>query len=1131
MTSMPSIDMALHETEEWAAMTSPMDQSVSGFDDGAASSATEEDYYSSADTSSGGRGQLLHWDRTRHPRRLVAVPESAPADPRYFRGRLVRWPGIILMAGAAITAIALITSASISARNAMEARTDDANHRFKIGGKGPSVVPVPDGPDGSHNPDAYPARCTPFKEPPLGPNPPLLMVACAMPNYVSKNGRLFAEGPNGASVALGIKGINWSGMETSAAIPFGLWANSVNGTTLFEIATFLAANRFNSVRLPLSIAHILANQRPTTSFVNTHENKALNLTSYLATIGSIVTALAFRNISVLLDLHTLSPTNTGALAWTTPADQAAFLRAVDTLTGAFCSPAYWNVLGIDVKNEPYAATWGDNSATDFRLHAQTIGDRMLAACPTWVAFVGGISLPRRLTIDGREYNFSDWWGGGLQEAAAAPVQLALPHKLVYSPHYYSPAVYPQLYFLKSGTLQGDLILGFTELDDASLRARVHTTAEYMFGYLRSTQGSAVILGEFGGLYTQDAHPMKTTQRVTKFLIDEMKQPGYGGGYLWALNPESAYQYNPSDTHVTLAEGLLTTNWLRANEPFVEAMTGMDSHGRYDITRKQIYIGFGTYIININKHAVVGLPSTIGLPVTSVHSIDTEARTFVKNTSTDRASLSRFCGRHSGLVSVDQLLISGGESRLLNVFDVDANAPCTQFRPPTTVPLRRWHCIPLSQETNRLTDSVTLAQHLWSATFRMSVRVPPVGTKPVRKQPLRLASYSDVNDGNGDMDEHGSNPAMCSLVDKREVCAQVLRQGLVQSFVDLFYLVHRVDTTLAPDGHEKKEPVAISPAQMKFLRDNLTTAEKARRQGDVIQVFESYERLAVHFMGLQDLRTGVFFYEKCLEIARLSRNQDFELAALENLGNAYYGLKEYHKAKENHENHLALVKVLRGGGGDQATATAELSKVYEQVALTHEAKAEYDLAIGIHVKFLQCAQEAQDVANVAAGHYRIGVCYNAMDQATDALVYLKDYLVMCKNMSDIEGECKAYAALATTFEALGHSQQAMEYLKEYLITAEKIENIVAQAEACRRLGLLYSASREFGLATEMMERNFDLIKNAAKNDTRLLDQARISLGVIRAHQKFGTFVEFVTSDVHGFLNWKASRTIEPKTQQA
>ncbi|OQR86797.1 hypothetical protein ACHHYP_09949 [Achlya hypogyna] len=396
----------------------------------------------------------------------------------------------------------------------------------------------------------------------------------------------------------------------------------------------------------------------------------------------------------------------------------------------------------------------------------------------------------------------------------------------------------------------------------------------------------------------------------------------------------------------------------------------------------------------------------------------------------------------------------------------------------------------------------------------------VGIKPTRQQPLRASSLRG-QDARGGVDD---GPVLCSLVDKREVCAQVLRSGLVQSFVDLFYLVHRVDTHVGPDGTDKKLPVDVSSAQMSFLRDNLTTAEQARRQGDVIQVFESYERLASHFIAAADLRTGVFFHEKCLEIARIARNQDFEIAALENLGNAYYGLKEFAKAQENHELHVQLVRLLRPEA-DKVVALVELCKVYEQVAAQLERAGDFDRAIGIHIKYLDCARDANDMQSVAAGQFRIGCCHNAMQQATDALLYLKDYLVLCKNLGDVDGECKAYAALATTFEALGHTQQAMDYLKEYLGVAEKIDNVVAQAEACRRLGLLYSKTREFGLALEMMERNFELIRNNSKSDTRLLDTARTSLGVIRGHHKFNAFVDFVTGDVNAFLAWKATRTME------
>ncbi|EQC41240.1 hypothetical protein SDRG_01215 [Saprolegnia diclina VS20] len=500
---------------------------------------------------------------------LGATPEKSSAKPVRFRGRLVIWPGLLLLAAILVLGVALMTTYGSNARDAMLTRRNTyqeaLRRRRAIGGlRGDSgsgsdeQIVSSDGVVG--NPSVYPKT------------------ECALPNYVSKQGKFFAEGPNGESVQMAIKGVNWFGMETSLAVPFGLWTNDQNGTTVYEVALFLAKHKINSIRLPLCVASILANTPPLKSVVNQNLNRALDVTSYFSTIDTLTKALAYRSVSVLLDIHTLTPTLNGGWPWSagTPYTQADFLLAVDKLTEAFCSNAFWNIIGVDIKNEPHLSTWGDGSAVDFRLMAQIIGNRVLKGCPNWLVFVEGISSAQTLTIGRDTFSFFDWWGGGLEGAGDAPVQLEIPSKLVYTPHYYTPAVYPQLYFLASGTRAGNVITNYVELDDATLLSRVMATTNHMFGFLAGTQDAVLIPGEFGGLYAQDLHPKKTTQRVTDYMIEVLRQPGYAGGYVWAINPESAYQFNPSDTEVTATEGLLQSNWLDVNEPFLQAMKAMDS---------------------------------------------------------------------------------------------------------------------------------------------------------------------------------------------------------------------------------------------------------------------------------------------------------------------------------------------------------------------------------------------------------------------------------------------------------------------------------------------------------------------------------------------------------------------------
>ncbi|OQR89431.1 cell 5A endo-1,4-betaglucanase, partial [Thraustotheca clavata] len=236
---------------------------------------------------------------------------------------------------------------------------------------------------------------------------------CKLPNYLSENGHLYAQAPNGTKIPIFIKGINWFGMETELNIPFGLWANPDNGTSLYEIVAFLSRHRFNSVRLPLTVDSLIKNTPPNPNVVNAYESPALNLTTYMSAVQSLVVAMGSKGISVLLDIHYLSDTDKGDAWYSVEHPASMTLNAIDILTINLCSDTYWNVIGIDLTNEPWNTTWGDNGAKDFRIGAALLGNRMLANCPSWLAFIEGNAQTHTITINGTVFDYYDWWGGGL----------------------------------------------------------------------------------------------------------------------------------------------------------------------------------------------------------------------------------------------------------------------------------------------------------------------------------------------------------------------------------------------------------------------------------------------------------------------------------------------------------------------------------------------------------------------------------------------------------------------------------------------------------------------------------------------------------------------------------------------
>jgi endoglucanase len=330
------------------------------------------------------------------------------------------------------------------------------------------------------------------------------------------------------------------------------------------------------VRIPVSIENILSNNPPAPGVVNRASNRALNLKNFITSLQSIVESLAFRKIGVMISMHRLTNTKSGD-NWFDPAlgvTQEMFLQAMATISKELCGEDYWNIIGVDLKNEPEKADWGTGTENDFVVGAEKIAKVMHEHCPNWLAFVEGVVNVHTMTLDGVQTEYYDWWGGGLQDAAKKRPQFTIPNKLVWAPHYYTTAVAPQKYFYGTGTSED--YSQYVELGDEELYKRIEATMHDMFGYLVEENTNALVLGEFAGLYAKDAHPMKTTKRTTDLTIRVMMSKNYAGGFMWSLNPESKYEYNPANQKGTFTEGLLMDDWLTPNTEFINAFLPMDA---------------------------------------------------------------------------------------------------------------------------------------------------------------------------------------------------------------------------------------------------------------------------------------------------------------------------------------------------------------------------------------------------------------------------------------------------------------------------------------------------------------------------------------------------------------------------
>ena len=383
------------------------------------------------------------------------------------------------------------------------------------------------------------------REPPSPPSPPpiprlppvssLNAQSVSQPaNYFTYGSDIFtnalhAAGGSDNYTRLRIRGAAWFGMESKSCVIGGAAQQAIEVS-----ADWLKSNGFNAVRLPLAADAILQPRtHPCLSLgdraqVRMH-NLALGSLDYVEQVQEIARTLAEAGVLLLLDMHVLEAGKwpdggaVGGAGITTL--RAAWERLADALCDA---EDYWNVMGADLKNEPYTMAWNTWS----RL-ASDIGSAIHAKCSRWLLFVQGVGdcagpqrddgKPCAHLAAGASHDATlrggIWWGENLQAARVAPVDVGYSGplgKVVYSPHTYGPATHWQRQF-----------------DDEHFPKNMPHIWDTLWAYLARLQVAPVVVGEFGGL------AVGSDAVLQQALASFMASGAIAGGFYWSLNPESA----------------------------------------------------------------------------------------------------------------------------------------------------------------------------------------------------------------------------------------------------------------------------------------------------------------------------------------------------------------------------------------------------------------------------------------------------------------------------------------------------------------------------------------------------------------------------------------------------------------
>lgn len=322
--------------------------------------------------------------------------------------------------------------------------------------------------------------------------------------------------------AVRIAGINWYGFETADEVAQGLYTQDYR-----SILDTIRGNGYNTVRIPFSNQMVESPIIPfnAISFNNGSPiNEDLQGLNSLEILDKIVAYSGEIGLRVILDNHRSEAGNSAessGLWYTGYYTEAKWISDWQRLALRYRNNP--TVIGVDLRNEPHNAASGGACwdcglpEHDWHLAAGRAGNAVLSINPRLLIFVEG--------TDSYAGDFT-WWGGNLEGVAHSPVNLNLPHQLVYSAHEYGPAEYAQSWF--------NTATGYNSL--AALWSR-------HWAFISQRDIAPVWLGEFGsGNEPSEAAsnvPGSQGQWFQSMIRFLKSNPRLGWTY-WAVNGNDAY---------------------------------------------------------------------------------------------------------------------------------------------------------------------------------------------------------------------------------------------------------------------------------------------------------------------------------------------------------------------------------------------------------------------------------------------------------------------------------------------------------------------------------------------------------------------------------------------------------------
>ena len=363
-------------------------------------------------------------------------------------------------------------------------------------------------------------------------------------------------------------------------------------------------------------------------------------------------------------------------------------------------------------------------------------------------------------------------------------------------------------------------------------------------------------------------------------------------------------------------------------------------------------------------------------------------------------------------------------------------------------------------------------------------------------------------------------------DKAAHCVEMLVAGYPQAFIEFFETTNGISKKGGdklgvgvglPDASGKDADI-YSEEVLTLLQRSFVAVEEARRALDMDSIYESYFKVATFFLENDSPEYSIPFYTRCVKVAEEDENKEGLMKSHFQLGICYTQLENTSQAIDHHEKHLNLALNL-DDTTEEGKAYEYIIAVYNQRVTELMGQSNWEGAIEILNRLISQAQNCGNIVAEGLANFELGNCYSKLGDPNMTLEYYTAYQDICIMCEDKVGEGKSCCALAVTYQELGDIESAMAHLESFL-ELSKSGDTTSQAQACCSLGIIHFEQKKFDRAVSYFEKFFEAARTL--NNSKLLDAARINLGIAKACAKMESYFDTINEDFVRLLQWKNTR---------